>query len=156
MIDKEAVKNFQIFDELADDELNGVLRFAKDIDYKAGEVILEEACIKADSDLFVVLKGMVKVELEAPRSKMAGGPKSKRLAVLKDGAVFGEIGLLRGKGRSARVVAYSDVSVLRIDQWKLYGLLESNQHIGYILMRNLAIILSNRLVDINFMWRDDI
>lgn len=156
MIDKERINKFQIFDELADDELDGILRFATEVEFKAGATILETACVKADSDLFVVLQGMVKVELEAPQSKMAGGPKSKRLAVLKDGAVFGEIGLLRGKGRSARVVAYLDVSVLRIDQWKLYGLLESNQHMGYILMRNLAIILSNRLVDVNFMWRDDI
>ncbi len=155
MIDKERIGSFQIFNDLNPEELESILQFSLQLTYEAGEIILEEAGCKSESDLFLVLKGMVKVELGTMRLAVAQ-KSSKRLAVLKDGAVFGEIGLLRGTASSARVVAYSDVTVLRIDQWKLHSHLEANHHLGYIIMRNLAVILSERLVDVNFMWRDEI
>ena len=136
-------------------DLENILQFARQLDYKVGDIILEETDSKSESDLFVVLKGMIKVELDAAQL-YAPQKSSKRLAVLKHGEVFGEIGLLRGINRSARVVAYSDVTVLRIDQRNLFGHLEANPHLGYIFMRNLAVILSERLIDVNFMWRDAI
>ena len=154
MNDKERIRGFQIFNDLNLEDLESVLQFSRQRAYKAGDIILEEADTTSETDLFLVIRGMVKVELaiqldESQKSR-------KRLAVLKDGEVFGEVGLLRGKGRSARVAAYSDVTVLRIDQRKLFGHFEANPHLGYIIMRNLAIILSERLMDANFMWRDAI
>ena len=155
MNDKVRISGFQIFNDLNPEDLESVLQFARQLDYKAGDIILEGTGSKSESDLFVVLKGMVKVELDAKQLEVPQ-KTSKRLAVLKDGAVFGEIGLLRGTDGSARVVAYSDVTVLRIGQRKLFGLLEANPHLGYMFMRNLATILSERLIDVNFMWRDTI
>jgi len=155
MNDEERIRGFQIFNDLNKEDLERVLKFSRQLAYKAGDIILEEANSTAGSDLFLILKGMVKVELDAVQ--LDESQKScKRLAVLKDGEVFGEIGLLRGTKRSARVAAYSDVTVLRIDQRELFGYLETNPQLGYILMRNLAIILSERLMDVNFLWRDAI
>ena len=153
MLDKERIRGFKIFNNLDPEGLESILQLALKLDYKAGDIILEEAGSRAESDLYLVLDGLVKVELDT-RQLLVDEKISKRLAVLKDGAIFGEIGLLRGTDRSARVVAYSDVTVLKIDQRKLYHLLEANHHLGYMFMRNLAVILSERLVDVNFMWRD--
>lgn len=155
MNNMERISGFQIFYDLNPQDLGGILQVARQLDYKVGDTILEETDSESESDLFVVLNGMVKVELDAIQLDEPRKSK-KRLAVLKGGEVFGEIGLLRGKNRSARVVAYSDVTVLRIDQGELFGLLETNRHLGYIFMRNLAVILSERLIDVNFMWRDAI
>lgn len=153
MIDKERIRNFKIFSTLDPEELESILQIARQIEYKSGDIILEEDDAQSKSDFFLILKGMVKVELDTIQLTITQG-SSKRLAVLKDGEIFGEVGLLRGTGRSARVVAYSDVTALQIDRSKLYSLLEANSRLGYNFMKNLAVILSERLVDVNFMWRD--
>ena len=80
----------------------------------------------------------------------------KRLAVLKNSDVFGEMGLLRKRRRSAQVSAYSDLTVLKVNQKKLFQLFVYNPRLGYIIMKNLAAILSDRIMEMNFMWRDDI
>jgi len=67
------------------------------------------------------------------------------------------MGLLKGRRRSARVVAYGGaVHAIQFNGQKLYELFERYNHIGYLVMHNLASILSDRLIDVNFMWRDDI
>jgi len=153
MNDKDRIRDFMIFRDFTPEDLESILQFASEIDYEAGDVILEKSISESRYDLFVVLKGFVKVEIDLIQSET---PKklSKKLAILKHGAVLGEIGMLRGIGRSARVLAYSDVTVLKIDQNKLIGHLEANHRLGYIFMRNLATILADRLLDINFRWRD--
>ena len=87
---------------------------------------------------------------------MTGEKVSKRLAVLKDGEVFGEMGLLESKRRSARVTAYSDLTALKVNQQKLFEVFTATPNIGYRFMRNLAAILSDRIMDMNFMWRNEI
>lgn len=155
MIDKEKLLSATIFDGVSDDDLDRILSLGREIEYESGTVILEQSSMSAGSDLFVVLKGMVKVELEAEKNQIQT-TINKRLAVLKGGDVFGEIGLVKGKARTARVSAYGNVTVLEIDQRKLYDLFEDDSSLGYRIMRNLASILSDRIVDLNFMWRDDI
>ena len=155
MNDKERMRGFKIFRDFTPEDLESILQIACQCDYGAGDVILEDSVSESSYDLFIVLKGLVKVEIDLIQSEPPQ-KSSKKLAVLKHGAVLGEIGLLRGVGRSARVLAYSDVTVLRLDQKKLIGHLEANPHLGYIFMRNLAFILAERLLEINFMWRDTI
>jgi CRP-like cAMP-binding protein len=101
------------------------------------------------------LQGNVKVELQA--SQVDTGSKiSKRLAVLKNSDIFGEMGLLRSRRRSAQVSAYSDMTALKVNQKKFFDMFVYNPRLGYLIMRNLAAILSDRIMEMNFMWRDDI
>ena len=79
-----------------------------------------------------------------------------RVDVMQAGEVFGEMGLLGSKRRSARVSAYSDLVVLKVNQQKLFEILTDTPNIGYLFMRNLAAILSDRIMDMNFMWRNEI
>ena len=73
------------------------------------------------TDFFVIQKGNVKVELQASQ-KQTDKKINKRLAVLKSGEVFGEMGLLRSRRRSAQVSAYSDLTVWKVNQKKLFQL----------------------------------
>jgi CRP-like cAMP-binding protein len=66
------------------------------------------------------------------------------------------MGLLRKRRRSAQVSAYSDLTVLKVNQKKLFQLFVYNPRLGYMIMKNLAAILSDRIMEMNFMWRDDI
>ena len=81
---------------------------------------------------------------------------SQRLTTLREGDIFGEISFLEGKRRSAGAVAVDNISTLRIDGEKLYGLFDKNPRLGYVVMRNIGCILAQRLCDINFRWRDNI
>jgi CRP-like cAMP-binding protein len=66
------------------------------------------------------------------------------------------MGLLRSRRRSAQVSAYIDLTARKVDQKKLFQLFVYNPRLGYLIMRNLAAILSDRIMEMNFMWRDDI
>ena len=155
MLTKEDILQFKIFEGLNLEELDAVLSISQEVSYKSGYVILEESSYGADSDFFVILHGNVKVEL-ATSQILSEGKISKRLAVLKSGEIFGEMGLLRSKRRSAQVSAYSDLVVKKIDQKKLFELFVYNPRLGYLIMRNLAATLCDRITDMNFMWRNEI
>ena len=155
MLTKEHILEFKIYEGITLEELEAILEISREVSYSSGDVVLEESSYGADSDFYVILQGNVKVELLASQV-LTEGKVSKRLAVLKSGDVFGEMGLLRSKRRSAQVSAYSDLIVQKINQKKLFQLFVYNPRLGYLLMRNLAAILSDRIMEMNFMWRDEI
>ena len=155
MLSKEDILQFKIFEGLTLEELEAVFDVSQERSYKSGNVILEESSYGADADFYVILNGNVKVELQASQ-RQSGRKISKRLAVLKSGDVFGEMGLLRSRRRSAKVSAYSDLDVLKVNQKKIFQLFVNNPRLGYLVMRNLSAILSDRIMDMNFMWRDEI
>jgi len=155
MLTKEDILQFKIFEDLTLEELDAVFDISKEVSYRSGDVILEESSYGSDSDFYVILQGNVKVELQASRVH-SEDLVSKRLAVLKSGDVFGEMGLLRSRRRSAQVSAYSDLIVWKVSQKKLFQLFVYNPRLGFLIMRNLAAILSDRIMDMNFMWRDEI
>lgn len=155
MLSKEDMLQFKIFEGLTLEELEAVFDVSREMSYKSGDVILEESSYGSDADFFVITNGNVKVELQASQ-KQSDRKISKRLAVLKSGDVFGEMGLLRSRRRSAKVSAYSDLDVLKVNQKKLFQLFVNNPRLGYLVMRNLSAILSDRIMDMNFMWRDEI
>ncbi len=155
MIPKEDLLKFKIFEDISLEELDAIFEISNEVSYKPGEIILEESSYGADSDFYIILQGNVKVELQA--SQIDSDDKlNKRLAVLKNSDVFGEMGLLRKRRRSAQVSAYSDLTVLKVNQKKLFQLFVYNPRLGYMIMKNLAAILSDRIMEMNFMWRDDI
>jgi len=155
MLTNEDILQFRIFEGITLEELQAIINISQETSYHAGEIILEESSFGADSDFYIILQGNVKVELQASQVT-TDSIVSKRLAVLKNGDVFGEMGLLRSRRRSAQVSAYSDIIALKVNQQKLFDLFVYNPRLGYLIMRNLAAILSDRIMEMNFMWRDDI
>ena len=154
-MNKEGILKFKIFEGITHEELDAIFDISEEANYNAGEIILEESSFGADSDFYIILQGNVKVELQA--SQIQSDDKvSKRLAVLKCSDVFGEMSLLGCRRRSAQVSAYSDLTARQVDQKKLFQLFVYNPRLGYLIMRNLAAILSDRIIEMNFMWRDDI
>ena len=154
-MNKEDILKFKIFEGITHEELDAIFEISEEANYNAGEIILEESSFGADYDCYIILQGNVKVELQA--SQIQSDDKvSKRLAVLKCSDVFGEMSLLGCRRRSAQVSAYSDLTARQVDQKKLFQLFVYNPRLGYLIMRNLAAILSDRIMEMNFMWRDNI
>jgi CRP/FNR family transcriptional regulator len=150
---KEIISGFKIFEGLSSDELDKIIPICIEEKFNEDEVIIEED--SKGSDIYIILEGRVNVEIKITSSQPSGS-SSRRLTTLRDGEVFGEISFLEGGRRSACTIALDKVSVLKIDGEKLYKLFDLDNHLGFLIMRNISSILSQRLCDINFRWRDNI
>lgn len=147
-MDKENISSSKIFEGLSPADLDRILSISEELTFQPNEIVLEES--SPGSSIYVLLEGRVNVEMASPQSRT----DRKDLAILRKGDVFGEIGFLEKTRRSAGVRAVDTIKVLTIDSHKLYDLFEQDYCMGYLFMRNLAVILASRLVGQNFRWRE--
>lgn len=59
--------------------------------------------------LYLIIQGEAKVLVDSPDGRLL-------VATLRDGAIFGEMGMLTGEARSATVVAVTSVDCYRLDK----------------------------------------
>lgn len=97
--------------------------------YAKGTRVVEQG--EKGRDLYVLEKG----KLDVLRKE---GEDSKRVAVLKDGDIFGEIGMLKDGVRSATVVAAEDSRIFRLVYQDIQYLLLHNKELGDHLSRLIA------------------
>ena len=150
MKDKNILCKFKLFDGISPDDIDLILSAGREEKYDNEKIILEDT--PQENDLFVVLEGSVSVEIES--SSPREGSKQIQLTTLRVGGVFGEVAFLETSHRSASVRAVGKTDVLRVNGKKLYEVFERNNHIAYIMMKNLAGILAQRLIETNFKLRD--
>ncbi len=107
-----------------------VLQHLQRVVVRAGQVIFEQDAL--GDDLYVIESGQVQVirQLENGMENM--------LAVLQAGDIFGEMALLEERPRSARVTAYSDVSLLSISRQTFDRLIEESPAVAIHLLRRIS------------------
>ena len=71
--------------------------------------------------------------------------KSLPIATISNGQIFGELAFLDGAPRVAHAVANQASILLVIQRAAFSDLVQREPHLGSIVMRNIAIELSNRL-----------
>ena len=153
MVDTKQLSNCPVFSGLNDGELQEILSCCREEVFKNEDIIQEDST--ATSNLYVLLEGRVSVEFEMWPPELADQDRAQ-LAILRSGDIFGEIAFLKGKRRSANVKAIDETRVLQIDGEKLNEIFHENPQIGYTFMRNVALILAQRIENLNFMWRDEV
>jgi glutaminase len=121
---------------LSADELAALRALTAERRFHIGEQIVA-AGSPADS-IFFLLSGMVSVKL----------PSGVGLASLSHGMVFGEMALLEAM-RSADVWADTAVTCLELQLRRFNAFCKSHPHSGHQIMRNLADLLSKRLIQVN-------
>ncbi len=117
--------------------------------YKRGDRIVEQS--QLGDELFVVLTGRVEISISGPEHA-----NMIPIAILKDGDILGESMLLGKMRRVATAVAKDEVDTL---VWKTNDLLnffDKEPHIGYIVMKNLARSLSDKLNTTNMALRNKV
>ena len=82
--------------------------------------------------------------------------KEEIVYTMHDGQIFGELSLVDGSPRSASVKAQNKVRTCRFDFDILNELLEKKPRIGYLLMKNIAVIISARIRNTNMLWRNSL
>ncbi|MBU0544773.1 MAG: cyclic nucleotide-binding domain-containing protein [Proteobacteria bacterium] len=144
---------FNILEGLNDSEKNSILSLGQEVTYNKGASILIESV--RTSEIYIIMEGRVSIDIGSV--SFDKGIRAKiQLAVLRQGDIFGEMAFLENQRRTANVTAIDKLNVIKIDRNNLLELFDKYNYIGYIFMRNLSFILSQRLEDANFMLRDDI
>lgn len=127
---------------LPDDVCDQVAALAEAGVCPAGEVLVPKG--QKSGDLFVILEGRLCV-LSAQGDKLADvGP----------GSVVGEVALVDDQPRSADVLAMGLTTYARLPAADLRRFMAQNREVGFVMLANLARILSYRLRNASIVFED--
>ena len=132
----ELIRCMPVFGGLSEDTLTTILEQAPVTKIAPGEAFFHEND-RADA-MFVLETGRVAV------MKTWHG-ETRRLAVLKRGDCFGEMGLIDLGPRSATVVALENTSAIRIDMVLIHGFYETDLKQFTLIQMNICREMSRRL-----------
>ena len=133
-----------LFRGLSDGQLQAVAAVLHEARAAQGDEILTEG--EPGRSLFVLVGGTVETTKHLGVIGLDGAtPRQKVLVKLSAPQFFGEIGLLEDTPRSATVRAATACELLELRREDFDRLVESDVHLGYTLMRNVASALIGRL-----------
>jgi hypothetical protein len=123
-----------IFEGLGDGELRKMAGLCTQQLFRGGDRIFDKG--DSGNEAYVVMRGQVDIVLE---------PNTKPIATMGNGQIFGELAFLDGAARVAMAVANQPSILLVIQRSAFNNLVKREPHLGMVIMRNVAIELSNRL-----------
>jgi len=147
-IDADFLSTLPIFTGLPPEKLERVRSIMTVRSFSEGTYIIREG--DEGHELFILLDG----EVEVSRSlllKISGSGLDQKDKLLNrltgnDHAFFGEMGLFDDRyERSASVVATTRVTVAVLERRTFFELTEGDKEIGYIMLKNILHIISERL-----------
>ena len=132
-----APADYELFASLNPDEITVLQSLLHRRKFARGKVIVEFGA--PAGELFFLARGCASVTVP-----LSGGTQ-KRLATFSPGMAFGEMAMLDRAPRSAAVTADTEVEcdLLKLEDFDRLG--ESHPHIKIVLLRNLALGLSQKL-----------
>ncbi|MCB9006767.1 MAG: cyclic nucleotide-binding domain-containing protein [Ardenticatenaceae bacterium] len=131
------LKRVQLFANLQADELEQLAAICQEKTVAGGEQIISQNT--TGREMYIVAQGSAEVYVQ-------GLSDARSLVVLGKGQVIGEMALIDQGYRSASVRATREgASLYLIESEAFYQLCEENNHIGFIVMRNLAIDIAFKL-----------
>jgi len=140
MVSIEVLKGFDLFAGLSDDELKDIARVATEHVCEKGTLSFAEGG-KAEN-LELVRNGQVAIEFHIRRlSKHA----KVTIIVLGPGRVFGWSALVEPGILTASARCVERTQIIKMRATDLIDIFEENNHIGYVVMKNLAATISSRL-----------
>jgi len=144
----EALRRAELCHGLTDSELEMVSTIFHSKHVNQNEVILKEG--EPSNELYLIARGRVKVLMTSSSSP----GNMEKIATLRDNEIYGEFALIDGSTRSATVITEEDSFFLYADYLDFHRFIEENEHIGFIVMRNLAKILTAKLRKTNLEMRN--
>jgi hypothetical protein len=134
---REALEKSPLFRGMSGYQIRKAILLSELHEARAGDCVVAQGAM--DRSMYLVLSG----ELEVVRHEAP----ERRIATLRAGDVFGEIGFIRATRRTADVRALGAVSVLRFDHGRLEKDLVLFPHIMAKLNFNISGILGQRLAE---------
>jgi CRP/FNR family transcriptional regulator, cyclic AMP receptor protein len=132
------LRGLPIFEGLGDGELRKMARLFTQKLFRPGERIFK----KGDSgeEAYIIMRGQVDIQLDET---------SKPIAAICAGKIFGELAFLDGAPRNAYAVAGQASILLVVQRSAFQDLVQREPHLGMLVMRNVAMDLSNKLRQAN-------
>ncbi len=132
------LKKLCLFQGLLEDELLKVLGMCKATQLKAGETLFEQG--DAGTSLYILLAGRMEIIVAGKGV----------VHVMEPGEVVGEIGLVCSRfRRTAAARALEDCVLLHLYAEIFHDTVKHHPRLGYVIMRNVARTLAQRLVEKN-------
>jgi CRP/FNR family cyclic AMP-dependent transcriptional regulator len=131
------LKTLELFNGLSETELKEISNFAIEQNYKEGEEIFHEESL--ESDLYILNEGRVQVKVALNKREEA------TIHTILPGKLFGEFAFIDKQPRSATAISISNSNVFRLKREDMIQLFEKNNHIGYIVMKQMSFILARRI-----------
>jgi len=121
---------------LKDVEKRKLLKFSSVTQIPKGQPVFLEG--QVGTELYCVLSGAIAIMKKE-------GTQQKRVAIMGEGDIFGELGLVTKKGRAASAVALSDAELLVMSENDLMKLRKKNPEIATKLFLNMFRIVTTRM-----------
>ena len=137
----ELLRSVAIFKDLDDGELARVSEVCKEERFEAGEYVFREG--EQGNRLYLIVEGDVRI------SRIVPGSGEEALAVLKPGALFGEMAVFDRSERSTDAIANTTVRCLTIARPDFELLLDFNRDLAYKVLWACVRLLSARLRSTN-------
>lgn len=133
----ELFKKVQLFTGLSEVERAELAAICREVNVDPRAEILAQNT--TGTEMYVIAEGAAEVYIQ-------GLADARSLVVLGKGQVIGEMALIDQGYRSASVRATQEGATLYlIESGDFFRLCQGNHHIGYVVMRNMAIDLSFKL-----------
>ncbi len=128
------LKKIPVFTGLTDEEYELLINVCRVVRCAGGEMLFEEGA--AGHDLFVLLAGSVEIATS----------KAGTIHTLKPGELVGEIAMVCRVHRTATAIATQESVLLKLSRDELDLLLGRAPRASYVIMKNIAETLGERLM----------
>ena len=135
------LRGVAIFQDLDDGELARVAEVCRTKDFVSGEYIFKEG--EAGNRLYLIVEGDVRI------SRVVPGSGEEALAVLKPGALFGEMSVFDRSERSTDAISNGGTKTLTIARADFEMVLDFNRELAYKVLWSCVRLLSVRLRSTN-------
>jgi len=151
MVTVHDLKQFNLFAGLDEAELAEIAGLCTRRTYESGAKIFSPGT--PAGDVFMLERGNDAVQIEIAICEHA--PRTV-IHTLQKGEVFGWAALVPPHQRTGSARCVEKASVICLDGKALMELLDQNDHMGYVVMKNLSGILSTRLAYTTLILRREI
>ena len=131
-----------LFNGFAPDETVAFLRRCQENTYPDGTLLFMEQ--SEATKLYLILKGSIDLNFEMPQRENA----DTKIASRKPGAAIGWSAIVPPHKYRLSGYCRGETTLLEIDRDAQQVLFETNYHLGYIFMRNIAILTGERLLQV--------
>lgn len=140
MVSPELLRRYRIFGGLREDELTAIAMIAEECAYPDGSVVFQEG--EHAAHLYILTAGNIDLVYEIHRP---GGVDTTYVGSIATGEPFGISAFVDPQVFTATARAQGTVKTIAVDAAALRALAEVDCRLGYVIMRQIAVALAERL-----------
>lgn len=137
MVDREKLKSFKIFRDLNERETELIAGIAREETYELGERIFAEKALA--TTLYLTLKGKVEIKISGDRGEQVVIDR------VGPGEIFGWSAVIEPYTFTAAAWTSEKTKLIALKGERLKELFVKNNHIGYRVIKEIAVVISRRL-----------